>query len=501
MGNYLNYIIESGISLGVFTLIYWLMLRKETLLKAGRVYLLVALFFSSVLPFITFRYSLGLPLGYGQQGIVDEQNASNLLDTVTIFASGLPSKMSDGFRSVNPLIWCYKVGVIAALAFLLSGFIQVAVMLFRNRVFKLKNARLVLHEKRISPFSFFNFVFISSDLPRHENWKVMVQHELEHARQGHSIDILFVDFMMVFQWFNPFYWIIRHLIRENHEFLADRAVLARGRISTGHYKALLLSQVIGGKPILTSNFFNIETIKKRFKMITNNHTGRLSFLKYTIGLVAALAITLLFACEKSEQATELKYNPERSLVYHDKLIDFSEVKAQNIKEMFLAQVETKLIIEQFPHLKGTLPEGEVLMMFDTSNPDDMELAKKFNLMVTKPKKMEMVQGVAPDDDVFVIVEVMPEFPGGEKALRTFIANNIKYPEDCKLNGIQGRVYVQFVVDANGKVVNPRIARGVHPSLDAEALRVIGVLPDWKPGTQKGVPVKVNYTVPINFVVQ
>jgi TonB family protein len=283
--------------------------------------------------------------------------------------------------------------------------------------------------------------------------------------------------------------------------LADRAVLARGSISAGHYKALLLSQVIGGQPILTSNFFNIETIKKRFKMITNNHTRKLSFLKYTIGLMAALAITLLFACEKGEQTVELKYNPERTIVYHDKLIDVSEGKVQNIKEMFLAQVETKLVVEQFPQLKGTLPEGEVLMMFDTSNPDDMELAKKFNLMVTKPKKMEMVQGVAPDDDVFVIVEVMPEFPGGEKALRTYIANNINYPDDCKLNGVQGRVYVQFVVDAHGKIVNPRIARGVHPSLDAEALRVIGALPDWKPGTQKGVPVKVSYTVPINFVVQ
>jgi len=106
-----------------------------------------------------------------------------------------------------------------------------------------------------------------------------------------------------------------------------------------------------------------------------------------------------------------------------------------------------------------------------------------------------------ESQVFFIVEEMPEFPGGEAALRRFIANSIKYPQIAQENGIQGKVFVQFVVERDGSVSNASIARGVDPSLDREALRVVNSLPNWKPGKQRGKPVKVSYTVPINFVLQ
>ncbi len=106
-----------------------------------------------------------------------------------------------------------------------------------------------------------------------------------------------------------------------------------------------------------------------------------------------------------------------------------------------------------------------------------------------------------ENQVFFIVEDMPEFPGGELALRKFIANAIKYPVIAQENGIQGKVYVNFVVDKDGSVTNAKIARGVDPSLDKEALRVVNSLPKWKPGMQRGKPVRVSYTVPISFVLQ
>ena len=103
-----------------------------------------------------------------------------------------------------------------------------------------------------------------------------------------------------------------------------------------------------------------------------------------------------------------------------------------------------------------------------------------------------------DAPVFFIVEDMPEFPGGDLALRKYIAQNIKYPEIAKENGIQGRVFVQFVVNKKGMVEAIKIVRGVDPSLDREAMRVIKSLPKWKPGQQRGKAVKVSFTVPINF---
>jgi len=99
---------------------------------------------------------------------------------------------------------------------------------------------------------------------------------------------------------------------------------------------------------------------------------------------------------------------------------------------------------------------------------------------------------------FVIVEDMPEFKGGEKALLKYIAEHVVYPEIAKENDIQGTVYVKFVVNEKGKVTNVGLLRGVDPLLDKEAIKVIESLPDWKPGKQSGKNVKVSMQVPIKF---
>ena len=104
-----------------------------------------------------------------------------------------------------------------------------------------------------------------------------------------------------------------------------------------------------------------------------------------------------------------------------------------------------------------------------------------------------------EKQVFKIVEDMPEFPGGDTALRTFIAENVKYPEEAKKDKIQGKVFVVFVVGKDGETTDAKIARGVHPTLDKEALSVVNDFPTWKPGSQRGQTVNVQYTVPINFV--
>jgi protein TonB len=116
------------------------------------------------------------------------------------------------------------------------------------------------------------------------------------------------------------------------------------------------------------------------------------------------------------------------------------------------------------------------------------------------QKQEEVQEKE-EQQVFVVVEEMPEFPGGELALRTFIGKAIVYPTVAQENGIQGKVFVTFVVNKDGSVSNAKIARGVDASLDQEALRVVSTLPKWKPGKQRGVPVRVSYTVPISFKLQ
>ena len=106
-----------------------------------------------------------------------------------------------------------------------------------------------------------------------------------------------------------------------------------------------------------------------------------------------------------------------------------------------------------------------------------------------------------EQTIFEVVENMPDFPGGQAALMQYLSKNIKYPTIAQENGTQGRVIVQFVVNRDGSVVDPVVVRSVDPYLDREALRVIGTMPKWKPGMQRGKPVRVKYTVPVTFRLQ
>lgn len=103
-----------------------------------------------------------------------------------------------------------------------------------------------------------------------------------------------------------------------------------------------------------------------------------------------------------------------------------------------------------------------------------------------------------EEKVYDLVDEMPEYPGGIDNLKQFITENVSYPEEAKKEGIQGKVFVSFTVDKAGKVKDAKVAKGVHATLDAEALRVVELLPDWQPGTKDGRVVSVRYTIPVQF---
>jgi protein TonB len=187
-------------------------------------------------------------------------------------------------------------------------------------------------------------------------------------------------------------------------------------------------------------------------------------------------------------------------------------KADSLGSMNAVDVEEEIIpITREQEIKPPPPPPppkvvEVLNIVDDDVEIDDELdidteADESTLITVAPVISTAPEEEEEEQQVFFIVEDMPEFPGGEMALRTYIASAIKYPVIAQENGIQGKVYVTFVVGKDGSVSNASIARGVDASLDKEALRVVNTLPKWKPGKQRGKPVNVSYTVPINFVLQ
>ena len=125
----------------------------------------------------------------------------------------------------------------------------------------------------------------------------------------------------------------------------------------------------------------------------------------------------------------------------------------------------------------------------------MALMAVFGLITVSAQKTVVAQK---NQKVFDIVEQMPEYPGGQAALFEYLSKNIKYPADAEKKKVEGKVFVTFVVDTDGKITDVSLLRKVFPSLDAEAIRVISAMPNWIPGKQKGQVVRVKYTVPIMF---
>lgn len=140
-------------------------------------------------------------------------------------------------------------------------------------------------------------------------------------------------------------------------------------------------------------------------------------------------------------------------------------------------------------------EIEDELLIEDSEADDETVIDIQPLFESKNEEEETV------DEIFVIVEEIPEFPGGTRALYQFISSHVRYPVIAQENGIQGKVYVKFVVDEMGDVSNAEVLRPVEASLDKEALRVINSLPRFKPGKQRGKPVKVYYNAQITFQLQ
>lgn len=467
MINVVNFIIESGVSLSLLALIYIFFLRKETFFRTNRLFLLGSVLFSVLLPMLRLRVFAPKPVMLSEITVTQYRN---VLESITVYGHGFAGHIEKTVLSAQTVIYIYLAGVTVLLGLFIFRMIQILLKINNNRVEQGQGFKLVLLDNETTPFSFLGYVFVSRNLLSEAGYSRMLAHELEHVRQGHSFDVIVLEILTAFQWFNPFMWLLRRAIRENHEFLADQAVLNSGA-SRGEYKQLLLNQFIGGQLVIANNF-NYSLIKNRIKMMSKIKSSKLATTKTVIGILVAAALIIAFACEQKESVVAENDVNDRvvKVTLAGKMLKFDGDSA-DVEELIS-------IISKTGH-SGTFKDSS---------------GRKVLMKILTPAPQVNVEG----EEIFFIVEDMPEFPGGEQALRQFIGNSIDYPKVAQEKGIQGKVYVTFVVTKDGSVAKATIARGVDPSLDTEALRVVNSLPKWKPGKQRGQAVNVSYTVPINF---
>ena len=332
--------------------------------------------------------------------------------------------------------WVYFIGV----ALLSARFIIQLLSIFRLSLISKEETVNGIRIKNLpypnNPFSFWHWVFIYlPELKENERQEILT-HELTHTRQLHSIDGIASEVVNIICWMNPFMWLLKGEIRLNLEYLADHTVMESGT-NRQQYQYHLLGLANQHKQTGLYNNFNLLHLKKRIIMMNKRRTRTAGRIKYA--LFAPLTAALL-------------------------LVSNIETVARTTERITNEVVETVAAIQ-----------------------------------TPKPGAVDTPAVYQDNDQIFTIVEVMPEFvDGGMQGCLKFLMDNTKYPEQAKRDKISGKVSVKFVIEKDGSITDAKVVRTDNPVFNEEALRVVNSMPKWKPGKQRGKEVRVSYTVPVIF---
>ena len=309
MGFFFVYILKSGVCLSLFYLFYRLLLSKETFYRFNRIALLGILVFSLLLPLIEVTKA---PQNEINQAVLTIEQllvmAENHQETqVTTVVEG--DDLVDTWRSPVHWIEIVLLFYIAGIFFLVcrnvySLFRLVRLMNTAQRRQIDKHTVLLVHDRKVAPFSWMKFVVISrTDLE--ENGREILIHECAHIRKHHSWDLLIADICIFFQWFNPGAWLLKQELQNIHEYEADEAVINEG-INARDYQLLLIKKAVGTRLYSMANSFNHSKLKKRITMMLKEKSNPWARLKYLYVLpLAAIAVTAFARPEISEKADEI----------------------------------------------------------------------------------------------------------------------------------------------------------------------------------------------------
>lgn len=217
----------------------------------------------------------------------------------------------------------------------------------------------------------------------------------------------------------------------------------------------------------------------------NLENRKLMFMQ--IGMVISLLIAWLAFEHKSYDRREI----DESLLNREVVIDEEMVEITKQEEQKPQPVE---VPKQTTQLEIVEDDVEVEDIEINAEVDQTEVLEEY-------VPVEVEEEEVSETEVFTIVEEMPAYPGGDAKLYEYLGKNIKYPQIARESGIQGRVFVNFVVEPDGSVSNVKVMRGIGGGCDEEAVRVIKTMPKWKPGKQRGKAVRVTYTIPVVFKLQ
>ena len=437
--------------------------------------------------------------------------------------------------------YLYYTGVLVMSLRFIIQLVSICRIRRKGQVVYLNGQRIISLPSEANPFSFFGWIFLYLPQMEDESKNEILMHEQTHARQWHSVDVIVSELANIVCWFNPFSWLLKGEIRLNLEYLADNQV-AKTMEDSKQYQYHLLGLAHTNSKTGLYNNFNVSQIKSRIIMMNKKRTRTAGRIKYALfaPLAAALLIASNISCtstENQEANTEVMESRavegevfkvvEEMPEFVGGMAECMKYLAANVNyptEAIEKGIQGRVIVQMVVTKEGDIADTKIARGIDplldaealrvVSGMPKWKPGKQkgeaVNVRYTLPvmfrlggdadKKEASTQTEAKVDEngIHQVCEEMPEFPGGMRECMNWLGKNVNYPATAQEKGIQGRVIIQFVVERDGSITEPKVVRGVDADLDKEALRVVSAMPNWKPGKHKGEVVRVKYTLPVMY---
>ncbi len=353
----------------------------------------------------------------------------------------------DSDPSTSPLwhilpVAVFTVGFVAIVVWTAVVAVRLVVLVRSGRHIDSGEFTLVLHRQgKVAPFSWGRYV-VMGEADYEAAGSIIAAHELAHIRCRHCLDLILAQAVCVLMWYNPAAWLMREELKSVHEYQADASVLASG-IDARTYQMLLIKKAVGTRFQSLANSLNHSKLKKRITMMykeKNSGLRRMRGLVLTMAPVLAVAVVINIPAVASVMES---------------------MRAASFEVPGVAPVEARAVSED------KVSENSASIETATENMPDSHA----------------------------------EFKGGQTAMISYLVNAIKYPEAAQNAGVEGKVVVEFTVNADGTLSDFKVVKSVSPELDAEALRVIKAMPAWSPAIVDGKTVACSYVLPVSFKLQ
>jgi bla regulator protein BlaR1 len=446
----INYIIQLLLFQTLFLAVYDLFLQKETFFKWNRIYLLATPILSFIIPLLSLK---SLQKTVPQEYI--EYLPEVVINPQVYIENNTPFET---FLGISTFIFYVGIGFFAIL--FLVRLTKIVKLIHSSKNIKKDNYTLIVLDDKQVAFSFFNYIFINHNLLENQDL-LIIQHELIHCKQKHTLDLLYFEFLKIVLWFNPLIYVYQKRITLLHEYISDAEVV-KDTDKKSYFNKLLAETFNVENISFINQFFKHSLIKKRIMMITKEKSQKMKQLKYL--LVAPLLLAMLVFSSFKDSAKET--------------------------------------LEQFPSIIHEILNEDVL---------PLEITVKESKARLKPS--DTIKPIEIEEVNFASIENVPIYPGCEgtesalkaclqEKIATYVnANfNVKLGKELNLETGLNEVFVMFKIDNEGNIMDVK-ARAPHKKLEEEALRVIKSLPKMMPGKQKGRAVGVKYALPIAFMVE